>query len=773
VQPTIPGLDPYSSLKGRLVDYSMSSPVSKKAKLNPKAKKLPANGGNKVNNKQDDHDVAWMEELAGKAFDHYRQYLNSAEAHEDGEGDTDEIEEMVQEVLKPHLSEIRPLKSLTNWQEQIKESQQHVSVSDLLPVLISVAYYHLADVAITEVLQLQQQQQQQTAENEEIAKEKSRLIEKIQELMQQSLYFFPENAAMWSMAANFGRMFQLIPPCLVCQWYERAVHCAPKARAVALNLLEEDSLASETVKEFTEALLLNFVAGVEYIVDEEEEEEEEEEEDIETEDKGEEEGYYSASSVEATSRFMAAMLHSTAGRHELALEHLKPFHLTHRLHPKLWQPDNGMLAKASNIPTPDRNYPVLYQAKAGTGGGVLPDSIYKRLCDVFAPKAAYWIESDYENRGYYSYFMDIPPAFKSSVAVPSRNDETKNQSDFQASNLLEDVIWNHLYPLVQRRLSKEKGVAETKIHGAEWWVHTRPIQANLGHNLHFDTDEALLKQDGQITHPIYSSVLYLTGGGTSSKSAGNGGGGATVVLDQTPLSEQVASQAWRCPPQDNTFLVFPGNLLHGVLPCPGSEQALQQETEQYKRDVTIGDDMDQDSVDTENIAQSQPKQWIPPKPNENTTSTAEHRLTFLVGFWTRCVPDKMKKRKLYGPCGPIPPRPSQTGSDDGQAHTWVDELYKGYETKPSNSEQPRSDLSVVELPAISPAWEVLSTEDEKAEPDAFEERTWLQLPAASIAPNHRFFVRGAPKFFHDCLFERSEEDDEEEAGSEYEKEGII
>ena len=74
------------------------------------------------------------------------------------------------------------------------------------------------------------------------------------------------------------------------------------------------------------------------------------------------------------------------------------------------------------------------------------------------------------------------------------------------------------------------------IVGYEWWPHTRPVQANLGHNLHFDTDESLLAETGDITHPIVSSVLYLTGGADS---------GATIVFDQTPDSKDIAKHGWK------------------------------------------------------------------------------------------------------------------------------------------------------------------------------------------------------------------------------------
>ena len=76
---------------------------------------------------------------------------------------------------------------------------------------------------------------------------------------------------------------------------------------------------------------------------------------------------------------------------------------------------------------------------------------------------------------------------------------------------------NHVLPLAQSQLKP----GHDPIVGFEWWVrvHTRSIQANLGHQLHFDTDEAFLAQEKEVTHPAVSSVLYLTGNNSESHHA--------------------------------------------------------------------------------------------------------------------------------------------------------------------------------------------------------------------------------------------------------------
>jgi len=708
---------------------SSNSPQAKKAKTSPQSPSL--------------------EEITATAWEHYRNYIDTCDNSEEGEGDTDELEEMITEVLlKPHSninSMLKPLATLTDL------SPASISTQALIPVLISVGYLHMADVAISECLEYQQdQQEEQTKEqtkgergNKNVAAtvvgNKQELIQKCQHCIQESLKWYPENAAMWSMGANFGRMLQVIDPATICQWYERAVESAVKVRTTSLQLLDDETCPTE-VKEWLELLLLNQVSGVEYVVDDDDEEK-----DLPDED----DGSFSSSAVEAMGRFMAAMLQSAAGRHASVLTHLRHFPVTHRVHPSVWQPPN-LDQNASTPPPPaaapapapaaikSEACPVKYRC-TDANEGILPTSTYRRLCQVFAPNAPYWIESDYNHRGYYSYYMDKPDAIDATA------------KDFVPANLLEDVIWSHLYPLVKEQVAAQCTAENviTDICGAEWWVHTRPIEANLGHNLHFDTDEALLVQEKAITHPLFSSVMYLTGG-----SKAHHEGGATIVFDQTPDSETVASKVWRCIPDDNSYLVFPGNMLHGVLPCPGSK--------------SVHTTTEEEDASSSSATSSVDKQWIAPSMSEDGT----HRLTFLVGFWTRRVPDKMKNRRLYGPCGPLPPRSTAETKDyHGKKHTWVDELYEGYGTDPSATVTPHSSQSSVcrELvPCISPAWEsiIVSQDVSNDEHTAIQQQRQeeevedkLQIPTAI---DHRFFVRDPPKCFRDSLFEKNNAEEEED-----------
>ncbi|CAB9515936.1 Inherit from virNOG: HhH-GPD superfamily base excision DNA repair protein [Seminavis robusta] len=713
------------------------SPASKRAKLCSDDKEKEKNGNEKGD----------LSAVAQSAWEHYRNFVDSVEATQgmmgaEG-GDLDELEELLNEILKPYMNkQIQPLASL----DQLVQNKS-LTIESLLPVLISVVYYHLADSAIAECLEFQEADKSDKSNNNNNNKDKQTLITQCQQLIEKSIHWYPQNAAMWSMAANFGRMLQVLRPSAICTWYQNAAECALQVQQVALPFLQQDDTDNNKLtKEWIELLLLNQVCAIDYVGDEEEEDDdhdhgkkENNEEDLTEKDEEDDNGYFSSSAVEATSRFMAAMLLSTVGKQKQALKQLEKFPITHRIHPNVWQPN-------ANTNNNDSSVVVQYRAK---DKGVLPQQLYDRICRVFAPKAGYWTESDYNHRGYYSYFRDMP--------------ETKQQDQFVVSNVIDDVIWNHLYPLVlkqqqqrrqqQQQQQQKQNQQSEEICGAEWWVHTRPVQANLGHNLHFDTDEALLLQEGEITHPIYSSVLYLTGG--------KAGGGATIVLDQTPNSEEIASKVWRCVPQDNTLLVFPGNLLHGVLPCPG-----------IGADKGEPDDIEKkESINSDVIS----KAWTGVDHNNNTkdsigTGEKNHRLTFLVGFWTRKVPEKMKKIRLYGPCGPLPPRPVQEpenkaskqsekkndtddNEEDEMVHKWVDEIHQGYdEFKPQSA----MDTVTSSLPCISPAWDRINNNTNNAETDPHK---LLEIPKPI---DHRFFVADPPQCFRDSLFERDEEDDDDD-----------
>jgi hypothetical protein len=217
------------------------------------------------------------------------------------------------------------------------------------------------------------------------------------------------------------------------------------------------------------------------------------------------------------------------------------------------------------------------------------------------------------------------------------------------------------------------------------------------------------------------------------------------VLDQTPDSETNAQQCWRSVPTDNSFLVFPGNLLHGVLPCPGKAPVEAPPASKAKQPVVVSD------------------LWKDPASSSSNAEPVKHRLTLMVGFWTRRVPDKMKSQRLYGPCGPMPPCTDE--------HTWVQEISKGYggkKTKKSNKAAATktivddANFKVVPIPKITPTWEAFRSNASQDEPP-------LMIPRGI---DHRFFVHSGSMCFRESLFERDEFDemeDEDEEGDEEEE----
>ena len=558
-----------------------------------------------------------------------------------------------------------------------------------------------------------------------------------QNLLIQSLEWYPYNAATWSMGANFGRMSQSLSLSSSRKWYEMAVQASTILREQALEALNDESIPDEE-KEWIELLVLNQIVGVEYDDDDQEEEEgdttdQENQNDANDSDKGEKNGegnenhggdddeadtgWYSFSAVESTSRFMCAMLWSMDGRHDRALDHLKPFRLTHRLHPNVWR-ISSPINPTSLIAAPTEP-PLVFQPK----GGIIPTHLYDSMTKLFAPDASYWRESNYSTRGYYSFFRDFDAADKKCPC-----------------NLIDEVIINHLLPRAQQCLDdmkksddeKPNADSSTKICGFEWWAHTRPIQANLGHNLHFDTDESMLDQEEKVTHPVMSSILYLTGGSEHSSSPA----GATIILDETPNSTTVGKKCWQGIPKNNTFLVFPGNRLHGVLPCSGIQKKDEREIVDEDKPLEV-------------------KTLIRNWKNLKTVELADvpalcsegppHRLTFMVGFWNRSVPATMKRRSIYGPCGPLPPATEE--------HTWVNEIMQGYNNKTTERRPVAKETMVATaLSQVSPAWEFIETEKkEKNEVDKSYERG--RYPVIPHTIDHRFFVQGAPNCFRRSLYE--------------------
>jgi hypothetical protein len=86
--------------------------------------------------------------------------------------------------------------------------------------------------------------------------------------------------------------------------------------------------------------------------------------------------------------------------------------------------------------------------------------------------------------------------------------------------------------------------------GAEWWF--RATTTDTGFPFHFDRDEGIRSS---IVSPGLASILYLSNAG-----------GPTVILDATPSRVAAPNAGIAVYPRPGRFGMFPGTLLHGVLP---------------------------------------------------------------------------------------------------------------------------------------------------------------------------------------------------------------
>jgi len=86
--------------------------------------------------------------------------------------------------------------------------------------------------------------------------------------------------------------------------------------------------------------------------------------------------------------------------------------------------------------------------------------------------------------------------------------------------------------------------------GAEWWLRASPADADFP--FHFDRDEAIRSS---VVSPDLASILYLSNAG-----------GPTLVIGATPMRATAPTAGLAVPPHAGRFMMFPGTLLHGVLP---------------------------------------------------------------------------------------------------------------------------------------------------------------------------------------------------------------
>ena len=118
--------------------------------------------------------------------------------------------------------------------------------------------------------------------------------------------------------------------------------------------------------------------------------------------------------------------------------------------------------------------------------------------------------------------------------------------------------------------------------GMEWWLGRLSHGKELG--FHFDRDLTLSKMTGQYVHPRQASVLYLNAFPSS----------PTVILDQVPgpdgKSRIPAKPKIRMAVEalPNHYLVFAGDLRHGVVPnSGGSERATTEESGRAESELRL------------------------------------------------------------------------------------------------------------------------------------------------------------------------------------------
>ena len=277
---------------------------------------------------------------------------------------------------------------------------------------------------------------------------------------------------------------------------------------------------------------------------------------------------------------MCALLQMQLGDYDAARAHQRRFGCRYRVAPAVWKLVNG--ADAAPPAAPDRSGVQRWE-------GAVPPALLARLRAAFAIDSPFWEQTDYSARGYFSFW-------EATAAPPA--------------TLIDVYVREVLLPLVANA---------DDVVGAEWWVHTRASRRSIGHQMHFDTEEATLQLTGEVVHPTVSSVLYLSGAG----------GDPTVVFDQRADDDAPAAHAHVSHPVEGAVLLFPGDRLHCVCPAAPRDARKRGRDDDAAAAAALRDARD-----------------------------APQRVTLMVGLWTRDVASVCRRRPLDA-CGPLP-RPTRS-----------------------------------------------------------------------------------------------------------------
>ena len=407
--------------------------------------------------------------------------------------------------------------------------------------------------------------------------------------------------------------------------------------------------------------------------------------------------------------YMCALLHQQALAFDDALPYLRRFaRVRYHIAPAVWRVAAHRALRADRLV--DSTDGAVEASDAGAvrrfDGGV-PAALLDRLRDAFAVASPFWSESGYAGRGYFSFWYDVSRPPRSIV----------------------ERLAQQLLPLT--------GCAE-EVVGCEWWVHTRAEGRSIGHQMHFDTEEATL-QRGDILHPLVSSVTYLSGSPTRAD--------PTLVLDQR-VDDDACGRAWVSHPQVGATLFFPGDRLHCVIPAaPPTEEvpkegaASSAETATSRDGNGRGRKRARATASTGQAGGSGARNAAASLTALTPSSEQPQRVTLMIGFWGRAV-HKECRREPYDACGPVP-RPSRVCTWPSLMELPTDAKARAALDKACASARDAMKCEAVPRVDATP-WQPIQGAGEGSEAGTSGAR-WVALPVPE-ARNHRFFVASLKEF---------------------------
>ena len=393
-----------------------------------------------------------------------------------------------------------------------------------------------------------------------------------------------------------------------------------------------------------------------------------------------------------------AHLLSRLGEHEKAAPIIASMGMKYRLAPEVWdaahrrnrdqhsKPRGG--GKGKGNPKTSAASTAVPASKPTVYTNAVPPAIKNALLQGFSPAAQYWEQNGYDAREYFSWWYD--PAQPPSSAV--------------------EKLIQHLAPLT----------GLDNIVGAEWWTHSREIKGDFGHQLHFDMEERTLENDGVVIHPAVSSVVYLCGA--------EGSAGPTLVLDQTMDDTAVAGHGWLVHPVDGAFMMFKGDLLHGVIP---SKPQGVSGASSNGGNGSNGDGTHRVSKRARTCKGARPASSSTPAGGEAGAAAAPkpvRRLTLMIGWWAG---DDTSVIALGAGRRPHAPGPQSAVPRPTSALSWPATLGDGTESTATTTP---AEVEGTCISLVKPAWEAIQLGERPAA---------VELPTSV---DQRFFIKGASDF---------------------------